>query len=131
MIFALDTNTLIYFFKGIGQVGEHLLNTPPSDIAIPAVVLYELEVGIAKSSSSERRREELNELTKDLSLLPFGRAEASAAAAVRAVLERLGKPIGPMDTLIAGTALANHATLVTHNTREFGRVPNLEIIDWY
>ena len=130
MIFALDTNTLIYFFKGIGQVGEHLLNTPPSDIAIPAVVLYELEVGIAKSSSSERRREELNELTKDLNLLPFGRAEASAAAAVRAVLERLGKPIGPMDTLIAGTALANHATLVTHNTREFGRVPNLEIVDW-
>jgi len=131
VIFALDTNTLIYFFKGIGQVGEHLLNTPPSDIAIPAVVLYELEVGIAKSSSSERRREELNELTEDLNLLPFGRAEASAATAVRAVLERLGKPIGPMDTLIAGTALANHATLVTHNTREFGRVPNLEIIDWY
>ena len=130
MIFALDTNTLIYFFKGIGHVGEHLLNTPPPNISIPAVVLYELEVGIAKSSSSGRRRAKLDELTEVVSILPFGREEARAAAAVRADLERIGKPIGPLDTLIAGTALANHATLVTHNTSEFGRVPNLEIIDW-
>jgi tRNA(fMet)-specific endonuclease VapC len=131
VIFALDTNTLIYFFKGIGQVGEHLLNTPPSDIAIPTVVLYELEVGIAKSSSSGRRRAKLDELIEVVSLLPLGRNEAHAAAAVRADLERFGKPIGPLDTLIAGTALANHVTLVTHNTREFGRVPNLEIVDWF
>ena len=131
MIFALDTNTLIYFFKGIGQVSERMLSTPPSDIAIPAVVLYELEVGIARSSSSDRRRAELDELTEVVNLLPFGRAEARAAAAVRADLERFGKPIGPLDTLIAGTALANRSILVTHNTGEFGRVPNLEIVDWY
>lgn len=131
MTFALDTNTLIYFFKGIGKVGDRVLSTPPSDIAIPAVVLYELEVGIAKSSSSDRRRAELDKAVGLVSLLPFGKNEACAAAAVRADLERLGEPIGPLDTLIAGTALANHATLVTHNTREFGRVPNLEIVDWY
>ena len=125
-----DTNTLVYFFKGIGRVGERMLSTPPSDIVIPALVLYELEVGIAKSSSSGRRRAELDKVTEVVSILPFGRKEAQAAAAVRADLERIGKPIGPLDTLIAGTALANHATLVTHNTSEFGRVPNLEIIDW-
>lgn len=131
MTFALDTNTLVYFFKGIGQVGERMLSTPPSDIAIPALVLYELEVGLAKSSSSDRRRAELDRVTEVVSILPFGRKEAQAAAAVRADLEQIGKPIGPLDTLIAGTALANHATLVTHNTSEFGRVPNLEVVDWY
>ena len=130
MTFALDTNTLVYFFKGIGRVGERMLSTPPSDIAIPALVLYELEVGIAKSSSSGRRRAELDNVAEAVNILSFGRKEARAAAAVRADLERIGKPIGPLDTLIAGTALANHATLVTHNTSEFGRVPNLEIIDW-
>ena len=130
MTFALDTNTLIYFFKGIGRVGERMLSTPPSDIAIPALVFYELEVGIAKSSSSGRRRAELDNVAEAVNILPFGRKEARAAAAVRADLERIGEPIGPLDTLIAGTALANHATLVTHNTSEFGRVPNLEIIDW-
>jgi len=129
--FALDTNTLVYFFKGIGQVGERMLSTPPSDIAIPALVLYELEVGLAKSSSSDRRRAELDRVTEVVSILPFGRKEAQAAAAIRADLEQIGKPIGPLDTLIAGTALANHATLVTHNTSEFGRVPNLEVVDWY
>ena len=107
-----------------------MLSTPPSDISIPALVLYELEVGIAKSSSSGRRRAELDKVIEVVSILPFGRKEAQAAAAVRADLEQIGKPIGPLDTLIAGTALANHATLVTHNTGEFGRVPNLEIIDW-
>ena len=131
MTFVLDTNTLIYFFKGIGQVGERVLSTPPSDIAIPALVLYELEVGIAKSSSSDSRRAELGRVTEVVSILPFGRKEAQVAAAVRADLEQIGKPIGPLDTLIAGTALANHATLVTHNTSEFGRVPNLEVVDWY
>lgn len=131
MTFVLDTNTLVYFFKGIGQVGERMLSTPPSDIAIPALVLYELEVGIAKSSSSDRRRAELDRVTDVVSILPFGRKEAQVAAAVRADLEQIGKPIGPLDTLIAGTALANHATLVTHNTSEFGRVPNLEVVDWY
>ena len=131
MTFALDTNTLVYFFKGIGRVGERMLSTPPSDIAIPALVLYELEVGIAKSSSSGRRRAELDNVAEAVNILSFGRKEARAAAAVRADLERIGKPIGPLDTLIAGTALANHATLVTHNTSEFGRVPNLKVVDWY
>ena len=131
MTFVLDTNTLVYFFKGIGRVGERMLSTPPSDIAIPALVLYELEVGIAKSSSSDRRRAELDRVTEVVSILPFGRKEAQVAAAVRADLEQIGKPIGPLDTLIAGTAVANHATLVTHNTSEFGRVPNLEVVDWY
>lgn len=54
-MFALDTNTLIYFFKGIGRVGEHLRNTPPREISVPSVVLYELEVGVALSPQRENR----------------------------------------------------------------------------
>ncbi|MGI9334742.1 MAG: VapC toxin family PIN domain ribonuclease, partial [Gammaproteobacteria bacterium] len=42
-----------------------------------------------------------------------------------------GLPIGPMDTLIAGSALAIGANLVTHNTTEFRRVPKLRLVDWY
>jgi predicted nucleic acid-binding protein len=44
---------------------------------------------------------------------------------------QVAKPIGPFDGLIAGTALAEKATLVTHNTREFGRVGGLSLVDWY
>ncbi len=52
-------------------------------------------------------------------------------AKIRAQLEKQGTPIGPMDILIAGTAIALQATLVTHNVREFSRIPGLSIADWY
>lgn len=55
-MFLLDTNTLIYFFKGQGKVAEHLFATPPAEIAISAVSLYEIEVGIAKSGKPAKRR---------------------------------------------------------------------------
>ena len=66
-----------------------------------------------------------------VSVLPFDHPAARAAATMRAELERRGRPIGPLDNLIAGTALAHRATLVTRNTREFSRLPNLAVLDWY
>ena len=130
-MYVLDTNTVIYFFKGMGRVGERLLATPPSKVALPAVVLYELEVGVAKSSSSKRRRAQRDQLLRTISILPFAREQARAAAEIRSRLERLGTPIGPLDTLIAGTTLQAGATLVTRNVEEFGRVPNLSTENWY
>jgi len=130
-MFALDSNSVIYFFKGLGRVAENLLRTPPRDIALPAVVLYELESGIARSTSPEHRRAQLDDLLSLLTILPFGPAEARAAARVRSGLESRGLPIGPLDTLIAGTAVAHGVTLVTHNVAEFGRVEGLEVVDWY
>ncbi len=130
-MYVLDTDTVIYFFKGMGRVGERLLATPPSKVALPAVVLYELEVGVAKSSSSKRRRAQLDQLLRTISILPFAREQARASAEIRARLERLGTPIGPLDTLIAGTTLQAGATLVTRNVEEFGRVPNLSTENWY
>jgi tRNA(fMet)-specific endonuclease VapC len=130
-MYALDTNSVIYFFKGMGRVPERFLGTPPRSLAIPAVVLYELEVGIAKSSAPAKRRSQLEQLLALLEILPFGSPEAVIAARVRADLERAGTPIGTLDTLIAGTALRHGATLVTRNTREFQRVEGLSCEDWY
>ena len=130
-MFVLDTNTLIYFFKGMGRVAERLLAHSPQGIGIPAVVLYELEVGLAKSVQPEKRQQQLAQMQAVVAILPFGTAEAQAAAQIRAALERAGEPIGPYDVLIAATALANGGILVTHNVREFGRVPGLQIEDWY
>ena len=129
-MFVLDTNSVIYFFKGSGRIAERLAATSPSDVRLPAVVLYELEVGIAGSAAPARRRAQLAEFLSAVEVLPFGAAEAVRAATVRARLERAGKPIGPLDVLIAGTALAHGATLVTHNMAEFGRVEGLELADW-
>jgi len=130
-MWVLDTNTLIYFFKGEGQVASKLLARAPKDIGIPAVVLYELQVGIAKSSAPDKRTRQLAELTSVVQIVPFHQREANAAAELRAALERGGRPIGPYDTLIAGTALAHGAILVSRNTREFDRIEALRVEDWY
>ncbi|MCQ8105754.1 type II toxin-antitoxin system VapC family toxin [Methylomonas sp. SURF-2] len=130
-MFALDTNTVIYFFKGIGKVASRLFSLPPHEIALPAVVLYELQVGIAKSSSPEKRSNQLNELLTVVRVLPFTEHEAAITARIRASLEKAGTPIGPLDMMIAGIALANQATLVTHNTKEFSRIDGLQLEDWF
>ena len=130
-MFLLDTNTLIYFFKGQGKVAERLFAVPPADVAISSVSLYEIEVGIAKSEQPAKRRRQFDTFLAVVSVLPFDRSAARAAATVRVDLERRGLPIGPLDNLIAGVALAHRATLVTRNTREFSRLPHLAIVDWY
>ena len=130
-MWALDTNTLIYFFKGEGRVADQLLERAPQDISIPTIVLFELKVGIAKSSSPEKRSRQLAELTSVVQVLPFHQREAQAAAEIRAAQESKGQPIGPYDTLIAGTALAHGAILVSRNIREFTRIEQLRVENWY
>jgi tRNA(fMet)-specific endonuclease VapC len=130
-MYVLDTNTLIYFFRGEGRVAERLLAISPADIALPAVVVYELETGIARSSDPAKRRGQLDQLLQAVAVLPFGVEAARAAASLRARLEQEGTPIGPFDTLIAGTAVAQRGVLVTRNLREFERVPGLAVEDWY
>ncbi len=130
-MWVLDTNTLIYHFKGLGRVSDNLLSRSPNDIAIPAVVLYELKVGIAKSVSPAKRSEQLRALVDVVQVLPFGPVEAAVAAQIRVDLEQRGLPIGPYDLLIAGTALSHSASLVTRNTREFKRVKKLQVESWY
>ena len=130
-MYVLDTNTLIYFFKGMGNVADKFLEVSPKDIAIPSVVLYELEYGIAKSTSPRKRQSQLKELCSLVEILPFEEDAARFAASIRANLEKKGTPIGACDVLVAGTALANKGVLVTNNTREFARVSKLKLENWY
>lgn len=129
-MFALDTNTVIYFFKGMGKVKDRLLSVAPAEIAIPTVVLFELEVGIGLSGQVSKRRSQLDALAAVVTLLPLDKESAKRAAEVSRTLGKAGASIGPMDTLIAGIALASGATLVTHN-QEFRRVRGLQLEDWF
>ncbi|OHD84789.1 MAG: nucleotide-binding protein, partial [Sulfuricurvum sp. RIFCSPLOWO2_02_43_6] len=97
----------------------------------PSLVVYELEVGIAKSSSPKKREQQLKMLLENVIVIPFGNEEARVSAKIRASLESIGEPIGPLDTLIAGCALAHHYTLVTRNKKEFGKVKGLKVENWY
>jgi tRNA(fMet)-specific endonuclease VapC len=130
-MFALDTNTLIYFFKQEGQVAAHLQGVSASQVHIPALVLFELEYGILRSTRPDLQRRGIDAALRAYQVLPFDANAAKAAARVKHTLEVAGTPIGHSDQLIAGIALANNKTLITRNTREFERVPGLRVENWF
>lgn len=131
MKYLLDTNTVIYFFKNSGDVVSNLFKHHPKQIAISAIVLYELQLGILKSSDPTKRIKQLASLLNNIEVIPFTDKTAYYAAQIRKNLEQKGTPIGHCDMLIAATALERNATLVTHNTREFSRIENLALTDWF
>jgi tRNA(fMet)-specific endonuclease VapC len=131
LIFALDTNSIAYFFRGEGCVGERLLAKRPRDIVVPALVAYELRYGIARLQSANRRATQLESFLSATTILAFDDGCARIAGQVRAKLEQAGESIGPIDILIAATALAANAILVTRNVGEFQRVAGLVIENWY
>jgi tRNA(fMet)-specific endonuclease VapC len=130
-MFALDTDTVSFFLRGQGRVAERLSLSDPASIGIPSIVLHELRYGMLRAGGGTRKREGLEAFLGSISVLPFDARSADAAAEARRELDRLGQQIGPFDILIAGTALAHGAILVTHNVGEFGRIQNLRIEDWY
>ena len=130
-MYALDTNTVLDYFKGKGNVAANLLATLPSEVALPAIAAYEAWVGVLGSQNAKRRQAQYEQFLAVVAVLPFDSATGRRAAELRQALERRGEPIGPMDTLIAATALAHNATLVTRNVREFGRIPGLKVVNWH
>ena len=125
----LDSNVLIHYLKGIEPLTSRVQAAPPSETAIPAIVAYELEYGTLKARNP-RRRAMLSHVLAHLDEVPFDAAAARAAAQIRLELEKTGETIGPLDLLIAGTAVSRGAVLVTNNTAEFGRVRSLRVQDW-
>jgi tRNA(fMet)-specific endonuclease VapC len=130
-VFVLDTNTVLDYFRGRGRVAERLLSVPPSEIALPAVSAYEVWVGVLGPQNAKRRQEQFETFLAVVEILPFEAEAALQAAELRHSLEREGQVIGPLDTLIAATALSHGGVLVTRNLREFSRVPGLKTVNWY
>jgi tRNA(fMet)-specific endonuclease VapC len=130
-MYALDTNTVLDYFRGRGDVERNLLAVPPSEVALPAIVAYEVWVGVLGSQNPKRRQAQYEHFLATLEILAFDAMVSRRAAELRYSLERRGEGIGPMDTLIAATALAHNATLVTRNIREFTRISGLKLTDWH
>ncbi len=131
MKYLLDTNILIYAYRHMGGCFERLRDTPAERIALCSVNIFELEYGMAQSERPQTMRLFVNELLGRHVMLDLTVQAAKQAGYLRAHLRKLGTSIGEYDLLIAGIALSNGLTLVTHNTNEFSRVPGLQLEDWY
>ncbi|MBE3130086.1 MAG: type II toxin-antitoxin system VapC family toxin [Acidobacteria bacterium] len=131
MRFMLDTDSCIALIKRkAASVLRRLTSLAPGEAGISAVTLAELRYGVAKSAQMEKNRLALDEFLLPLELADFDEPAAVIYGMVRAGLEKAGTPIGPLDTQIGAHALSLGAILVTHNSREFRRIPGLVIEDW-
>ena len=129
--YLLDTNILIYLFKNMGAVRARIAQCKDVDIRLCTPVMWELLTGAFKAQDPSSQLVRLQAVQARFNVVTFDMAAAEHAGRVRAHLEAQGTPIGPVDTQIAGMALANDLTLVTRNTREFGRVPGLRVENWF
>lgn len=130
-MYMLDTDTCVDLIRGRGKtILRRLREHAIGDVAISAITLAELAHGVEKSATPAQNRIALREFTATLVVSPFGDEAAVAYGAIRARLEREGRIIGPMDLLIAANALADRATVVTRNEREFRRVEGLAVENW-
>jgi tRNA(fMet)-specific endonuclease VapC len=127
----LDTNVCIAVIRQRPESAlRRLRGKQVGQVGLSTITLAELEFGAAKSQQAARARAALREFLLPLEVVPFDEAAADTYGTVRAAMEKKGRPIGPLDTLIAAHALALGTVLVTNNTREFRRVPGLSVEDW-
>jgi tRNA(fMet)-specific endonuclease VapC len=133
-MYLLDTNACIAVINGKPQPVRIKLQKKfdnEAKVFVSSVVAFELWYGVAKSARAAANAQLLTTFfAGPVGLLAFDDEDAKIAGAVRANLEAAGKPIGAYDLLIAGQALRHKLTLVTANSREFGRVKGLEWEDW-
>ncbi|MGD0845426.1 MAG: type II toxin-antitoxin system VapC family toxin [Geobacteraceae bacterium] len=131
MKLMLDTNVCIYIIKQQpATVLKRFLEFQIGDIGISSITLSELRYGVAKSRHREKNANALDEFIIPLEVVSFDEEAAHVYGDIRTTLEKAGTPIGAMDMLIAAHAVSLGITLATNNTREFIRIPTLNIIDW-
>ncbi len=131
MSYLLDTNTVIGILRARSPgLLARAAAVPRAMLRTCSVVKAELFYGSLRSAKPRENREAQERFLNGVTSHDFDNRAAEEYASLRAVVEAAGTPIGGNDYLIAAIALAHDLVVVTHNTREFVRVPRLRVEDW-
>ena len=131
MKYLLDTDTCSYVIRGRADAMQSKLDTvSQSDVRMSVVTWGELLLGCALRPQASTLRERVHAFARIVEPLPMDQAASEHYAEIRSGLQVKGSSIGPNDLWIAAHARAAGMTLVTHNIREFKRVPKLKLEDW-
>ena len=130
-MYMLDTNICIYVLKNHSDKLRHKFKAI-KNICISSVTYGELCFGIENGDNAKReaRWEQLDLFTQRLIIDSWDEDAARHYGTIRTLLKKQGTPIGNNDLLIASHARSLNAVLVTNNTREFKRVPDLSLENW-
>ncbi|OGQ99958.1 MAG: plasmid maintenance protein [Deltaproteobacteria bacterium RIFOXYD12_FULL_50_9] len=129
--YLLDTNICIYIAKRRPpEVLRHFERLQVGDVAMSIITYGELHFGAEKSQYSVEAHNKLVKLAEFIPILPMPVKAAGYYGRIRALLERTGKPIGANDLWIAAHAMAENLILVSNNTGEFSRIPDILLENW-
>lgn len=127
----LDTDTCISLIKARpDKISRRLSRLPVEDVGISSIVAAELWYGVALSEKKKQNEAALKDFLDFVKVLDWPAGACPVYGRIRAHLKKKGTLIGAMDLLIASHASFLNAVLVTNNTREFDRVPELKMENW-
>jgi tRNA(fMet)-specific endonuclease VapC len=128
--YLLDSNICIFYIRGKYALNEKLKSVGGFDNCyISEITLAELKYGAEYSGRKEENIQLINELIKEINILPvFDSFDIYAAEKAR--LRRLGTLVDDFDLLIASTAICNNLILVTDNVKHFERINSIKIENW-
>ena len=129
--YMLDTDTCSYIMKRSNdRVLKQLQKVSVSEVCISVITKAELLFGVEISGRRQQDEAALKAFLHYVEVLDFPDEASSHYAKIRADLKTRGTMIGANDLFIAAHACSLGLTLVTNNTREFGRVRNLAVENW-
>lgn len=127
---TLDTNICSYILRRHpASMIERFAALDRQQLWLSAIVAAELRFGAAKLASPKFSAA-IEAWLAGFDVRPWPVQAAHHYAQLRASLERAGQPVGGMDMLIAAHAMAEDSVVITHNAREFHRVPGLAVEAW-
>lgn len=126
-LLMLDTNAVSALVKGRAAALVPTLAARPACISV--ITEAELRYGLARRPVNADLRLLLESLLRTIDIRPWTTETALRYGPLRAQLEAIGKPLAPLDLLIAAHALSTGATLVTAD-RAFAQVPGLSIEEY-
>jgi tRNA(fMet)-specific endonuclease VapC len=126
----LDTDTVSLSWRGEGEVIARIVAHRPSELCVSAVTIAELRFGADKRKSSKLHAK-IDTLIVTMDVVPFDEVCARHFGLITSTLAREGTPIGDLDVMIAASAIAVQATLITRNVQHFKRVRDLRLENWY
>ncbi len=129
----LDTDVCIHLLNrraSYESIVDRISGLTYGQVLISAITEAELAYSVARSTRKADNRGALLLFLQRFEIAPFDHNAAQRYGPLREGLQAAGQPIGPLDMLIAAHALSAGCILVTHNVREFSRIPDLTLEDW-
>jgi tRNA(fMet)-specific endonuclease VapC len=128
--YMLDTNICIYTIKNQPPQVREAFISHQDQMSVSTVTAMELIFGAEKSAAPEKNLQVIESFLARLAVLDYDLHAAEHTGQLRAEVQKIGKPIGPYDQMIAGHARSLGLIVITNNEREFDRVPGLRVENW-